>query len=78
MLPAPKKKKRPADMNELAFSVVADLTGETAEEEHAAAVERGRVGGKKGGQARKERLTPERRREIAKKAAEVRWGKYQT
>ena len=73
MLPAPKKKKRPTDMNELAFSVVADLMGETAEEEHEKAVERGRKGGRKGGKARKEALAPERRREIAKKAAEARW-----
>ena len=60
-------------MNELAFSVVADLTGETAEEEHEKAVERGRKGGEKGGKARKEKLTPERRKEIAKKAAAARW-----
>ena len=62
-------------MNVLAFSVVADLTGETAEEEHAAAVERGSKGGKKGGKARKEALTPEQRSEIARKAAEARWHK---
>ena len=73
MLPEPKKKKRPSDMNELAFDVVADLTGETAEEEHEKAVERGRAGGRKDGKARKETLTPERRKEIAKLAAEARW-----
>ena len=57
-LPIPKKKKRLANMNELAFDVVAELTGETAEREHIAAI----VGGQKGGKARKDRLTPERRR----------------
>ena len=32
-------------------------------------------GGKKGGKARASSLTPERRKEIAKKAALARWGK---
>ena len=35
----------------------------------------GRLGGLKGGQARAESLTPEQRKEIAKKAAEARWGR---
>jgi len=35
----------------------------------------GRLGGLKGGRVRAERLTPERRVEIAKKAAQARWGK---
>lgn len=35
----------------------------------------GRLGGLKGGQARAESLSPEQRKEIAKKAAEARWGK---
>jgi len=33
----------------------------------------GRLGGLKGGNARKEALSPQRRAEIAKKAAEARW-----
>ena len=37
------------------------------------AVALGRLGGKKGGKARAEKLTPERRSEIAKKAAKARW-----
>jgi hypothetical protein len=40
-----------------------------------AAVEIGRLGGKKGGKARAEKLTPERRKEIARKAAKTRWDK---
>ena len=32
-------------------------------------------GGKKGGKARATKLSPEKRREIAKNAAKVRWGK---
>jgi hypothetical protein len=34
----------------------------------------GRLGGLKGGHARAEKLTPEQRAAIAKKAAEARWG----
>lgn len=44
-------------------------------EKNPAAVELGRLGGKKGGKARAQKLTPERRREIAKKAAAARWNK---
>jgi hypothetical protein len=39
------------------------------------AVALGRLGGKKGGKARAAKLTLEQRREIAKKAAQARWGK---
>ena len=39
------------------------------------AVALGRLGGLKGVRARAANLTPERRVEIAKKAAQVRWGK---
>ena len=39
------------------------------------AVALGRLGGLKGGKARFEKLTPEQRKEIAKKAANKRWGK---
>lgn len=42
-----------------------------------AAVALGRLGGKKGGKARAEKLTAKHRREIAKKAAEARWRKKQ-
>ena len=47
----------------------------TAEERHQAAVLLGRKGGQKGGKARAAKLTPERRREIARKAARARWSK---
>ena len=46
-----------------------------AEGKNPAAVALGKLGGKKGGKARAEKLTPERRKEIAKKAAEARWAK---
>lgn len=40
---------------------------------HASAL--GKLGGPKGGRARAENLSPERRSEIASKAARTRWGK---
>jgi hypothetical protein len=45
------------------------------EEKNPAAVALGKLGGKKGGKARAEKLTPEQRSAIAKKAAEARWAK---
>jgi len=38
-------------------------------------VEQGRIGGLSGGHARAESLSPERRREIAKKAIATRWAR---
>jgi hypothetical protein len=46
-----------------------------AKEKNAAAVALGRLGGLKGGKARAEKLSPEKRKEIAKKAADKRWTK---
>ena len=75
------KKKRPRDTNLLAKSIVDAATGNEAEEEpgdtgkNPAAVALGRLGGKKGGKARAAKLSPERRQEIAKKAAAARWRK---
>jgi hypothetical protein len=46
-----------------------------AEEKNPAAVALGKLGASKGGKARAETLSPERRKEIAKKAAEARWAK---
>lgn len=42
-----------------------------------AAVALGKLGGAKGGKARAEALSPERRSAIAKKAAKARWAKGQ-
>jgi hypothetical protein len=73
------KKKRPRDLNALAATIVAEITEETKPEEkpekNQAAVELGRLGGLKGGKARAEKLTPEERSEIARKAARKRWRK---
>lgn len=75
----PKRSSRPvADPNVAAFVAVNKLTGTppdgTKAEKNPAAVALGRLGGKKGGRARAERLSPERRAEIAKAAARKRWG----
>jgi hypothetical protein len=45
------------------------------EELREAARKLGRRGGLKGGKARAEKLTPEERKEIARKAAKARWDK---
>ena len=74
-------KKRPRDANLLAAAIVAESTDEEPEEEgqpdekNPAAVELGRLGGKKGGKSRAAKLSPERRREIAQKAARSRWNR---
>jgi hypothetical protein len=68
-------------MAQLAKAIVDEATGQTPPELEVVAepVERhiraGRLGGKKGGKARAAKLTPEQRREIAKKAASARWQK---
>jgi hypothetical protein len=67
----PQGQKRPADMNQLAKAIVDIATGEAEESTPA----RGRAGGLSGGEARARTLTPDERREIAKKAAKHRWGK---
>jgi hypothetical protein len=46
-----------------------------AEEKNPAAVALGKLVGRKGGKARADKLTSERRKEIAKKAAGARWAK---
>lgn len=66
------KEKTPKDINELAAYIVETATNEPNEKNpHAVAL--GRLGGKKGGLARAQKLTPERRKEIARKAAFIRW-----
>lgn len=67
-----KTPKRPRDPNQLAKLIVDIASGEKADEpKDEAAVALGR----KGGQARAAKMTPERRAEIARKAAAKRWGK---
>ena len=74
-MPDRSSKKRPTDVNQLAARIVEIATeGEPADTRDPAAVALGRKGGLKGGLARAEKLTPERRREIALRAAKARWG----
>jgi len=70
------------DANELAFTIVQQATGQAPKpeekEKNPAAVSLGRLGGLKGGKARAEKLSPEKRSEIAKKAANSRWQAQRT
>ncbi len=74
-----RSRKPPSDPILAAKSILAQITGEAERAEPAekdpAAVALGRRGGLKGGHARAQALTPEQRKESAKKAAEARWGK---
>jgi hypothetical protein len=72
----PKGEKRPADVNARAVMIAKIATGEiedkaTDDGKNAAAVALGRMGGK----ARAAGMSARKRKEIAKKAAQSRWGK---
>jgi hypothetical protein len=81
------RKKRPRDPSLLARQVVEEAIGEPLVEKHEPetpakedtrnpnAVALGKLGGKKGGKARAEKLTPEQRQEIARIAGRARWKK---
>jgi hypothetical protein len=75
-----KKDKRPRDTNQLAKNIVDLAIGDATEpkteiEKNPHAVELGRLGGLKGGNARAKKLSAKKRSEIAKKGANARWGK---
>ncbi len=87
-MPDDKRPKRPRDINQLAYQLVQEATAEPSPEgtialdfadlgKNPAAVALGKLGGKKGGAARAAKLSPERRREIARQAAKARWEKSQ-
>lgn len=79
--------KKPAklrpDVAETAFRVMNEAIGERPKtlppsertEKNADAVKRGRKGGKKGGKARADSLTPAERSEAARLAGQARWKK---
>lgn len=71
----PRGEKRPADAIGLAVMVGKIATGEVEDKRDeklsSAAAEMGRAGGRQ----RAENMTPERRKEIAQKAAAKRWNK---
>lgn len=80
--PRTQKKKDPTDVNELAYSIVRDLTSEEPEpysfyltDEDREEIARKRAAGQLGGKARASKLTAEQRQEIARRAAQARWAK---
>ncbi len=68
----PNGEKRPGDTVSCAVTVARIATGEIEDTKYKQPSKR--KGGIAGGHARAEALTPERRQEIAKKAAMARWG----
>lgn len=73
----PKGEKRPADVIGNAVHVMRIATGEVEEgaEANDGKDPAAKALGRKGGMARAEAMTPERRAEIARNAAAKRWGK---
>jgi hypothetical protein len=76
---AEKRKKRPRDPIALAKLIGDIATGQVQDMEedgkNPAAVELGRLGGKKGGKARAAQMTAAEKKERAAKAAAARWGR---
>jgi hypothetical protein len=73
-----RSRKRPSDPNALGKQLVAEATGEAEPYDpdagkDPAAVALGRKGGLTGGKARAAKMTPEQRRDAARKAALARW-----
>ena len=83
------KKSKPTDISQLARAIVEEVTGELladqplpkelpkepTRQKNPAAVALGKLGGKKGGDARAKKLSPEQRKAIAQKAARARWNR---
>lgn len=76
-----RSRKKYSDANLLAKSIVDEATMEellqktTEDGKNPAAVMLGRLGGLKGGKARAAKLSVEKRKQIARKAANSRWSK---
>lgn len=76
MTDSAKKPKRPRDTNQLAKLIADIATGEATDPDPDAGKDPAAVAlGRKGGKSRAASMTPERRAEIAKKAANRRWSK---
>jgi hypothetical protein len=70
----PQGQKRPADTVANAIRVAKILTGEVQEDMGDSGKDKAAQSlGRRGGRARADQMTPERRREIAQKAAATRW-----
>ena len=77
----PQGQKRPADVIGAAIAVAKIATGELVEEREQkdpASVASGRIGGRKGGRARAEKLSADERHRIAVAAAAARWKRDST
>jgi hypothetical protein len=76
-----KRIRRPKDVSQWAHQIVTESVERIeersipADEVSKVMAEMGRKGGRIGGKRRLETMTPERRREIAFKAAQTRWAK---
>jgi hypothetical protein len=84
------KKSKLRDISQLARAIVEEATGEplanpalpkephekAPRKKNPAAVALGKLGGKKGGPARRDKLSKERLKEIAQKAARARWSRH--
>ena len=75
------KPKRPRDMNQLAWQIIQEATGQVVsppsgpDTRNPAAVALSKLGASKGGKARAARLSSKKRKQIARKAAQARWQK---
>jgi len=78
-MPKRSSKKKPADHQQLARRVLDAVVpdAEPAKKKNPAAVALGKLGGLKGGKARAAKLSPAKRKAIAKKAASIRWHRPQ-
>jgi hypothetical protein len=72
MTKGPKGERRPADLNKRAFAIMRIAIGEDADPIGPPAQ---RKGGRAGGKARAEKLSPEERSRIAQDGAVARWKK---
>lgn len=70
-----KREKLRPDVNEIAFRVLQEATGAVIPSQgpNPEAVKRGRAGGKKGGPARKAKLSKAKLSKIGRKGAAARW-----
>jgi hypothetical protein len=83
------KKSKLTDISQLARAIVEEATGDLLTnqppsqeptqkpipQKNPAAVALGKLDGRKGGEARAKKLSPEQRKVIAQKAARARWGR---